>query len=526
MDEIKADSNRASWMDTFFTSFLKRASGWRRVLLITIVILAVKCLLAGCFPFTGDEAYVALWGRNVAWGYYDHPPVVGWLHYLLQHLGQSPVLLRSLSIAFSTVVGVGIYAVLRPYDQRKAYLAFLFFMFSPANMAFFILSTEAPLLLFSFLSVFMLSKAESKHSYWCYLLSGVFLGLAFLSKYFAVLLGFSYLAYLLLARKDGKQVKGFLLLFLGVVPFAAQNIVWNYRTGWPNLMHNFFNRIRPDSNPVVNLLCLAAITTYVLTPPVLCFLFANRKRILRSLRQKNVRVFSVAFLVPLCIFLLVSFRKSVRPHWFLSSMPFAFITVALLLDNNQLIRSIRFCIIFSLVQVGVVLAAPFAPFKMLKEPLSEGDWASLVTHLHPKAVLEPLREYKGRFVLAATSYSIAALLEYYDAERVIVFGKGSRHGRQDDMRTNFKELDGRDILVLFHAAKYDLEYGLSFERTELKRFELEGADYVLLLGYDFNYEQYRQMYLRKAVQRYYRIPDWLPGEGSFFHRKYDFSPYN
>jgi hypothetical protein len=513
--------------DVSFGNVSNETAAWSKLVPIIVVTVGVKCLVAWCFPFTGDEAYLALWGTNVAWGYYDHPPVVGWLLFLLQHFGQSPLLLRSLSIVFSTAVGVGIYAALRPYDQRKAYLAFLFFMFSPANMAFFILSTEAPLLLFSFLSVLLLSKAESKHSYLCYLLSGVFLGLAFLSKYFAVLLGFSYLVYLLFfVRKDSRRVKGFVLLVLGAAPFIAQNIVWNYRTGWPNLMHNFFNRIRLDSNPVVNLLCLAAITTYVLTPPVLYFLFADRKRILRSLRQENVRVFAVAFLVPLCIFLVVSFRKGVRPHWFLSFMPFAFITVGLLLDNNQLIKSIRFCIIFSLVQVGLVLAAPFAPFKMLKEPLSEGDWTSLVTHLHPKEVLAPLQEYKDRFVLATTSFSISALLEYYDGDRVIVFGKGSRHGRHDDMRTDFREFEGQDILVLFHAAKYDHEYGLSFEKTELKHFELEGAGYVMMLGYDFNYEQYRQMYLRKAVQRYYKIPDWLPGQGSFFHRKYDLSPDN
>jgi len=512
--------------DVYVGDVSGRPAAWRRLVPIIAVTLCVKCLVAWCFPFTGDEAYLALWGREVAWGYYDHPPVLGWLLYVLEHFGQSPLLLRSVSVVVSTVVGVGVYAVLRRYDERKAYLAFLFFMFSPANMAFFILSTDAPLMLFCFLSAFMLFKAESNHSYLCYLLCGIFLGLAFLSKYFAVLLGSSYLVYLVLGSKDFRRLKGFLLLGLGVVPFAAQNIIWNYRMGWPNLMHNLFNRIRPDSNPAVNLLCLAAITAYVLTPPVLWFLFADRRRILRSLRQKNFRMFAVASVVPLCIFLAVSFIKGVRPHWFLSFIPFIFITVAVLLDKSQLIRSIRFCIVFSLVQVGLVIAAPFAPFKMLEERLSEGDWASLVTHLHPQAVLAPLQEYKGRFVPGTTSYSISALLEYYGGERFIVFGKGSRHGRQDDMRTNFKELDGRDILVLFHAAKYDPEYGLSFERTELKHFELQGAEYILLLGYDFDYERYRQTYLRKIVDGYYKIPNWLCGQGSFFHRKYDFSPEN
>ncbi|MHC4625005.1 MAG: glycosyltransferase family 39 protein [Planctomycetota bacterium] len=514
--------------DAFSGGALERAAVWRKIVPIILVTFGVKCLAAWVFPFTGDEAYLTTWGRDVAWGYYDHPPLIGWLLHVVLYLGQSPVLLRSVSILSGTVVGVGIYLLLRPYDERKAYLAFLLFMFSPGVMAFFILSTEAPLLLFSFLSAALLFRAESKQSYTCYLLSGVFLGLAFLSKYFAVLLGFSYLVYLLFfGAKDARRVKGFLLLFLAALALAAQNIVWNYQTGWPNLMHNFFNRIKPDTNPVANLLALAAITLYVLTPPVLCFLFKNRTRILRDLPRHKFRIFAVLSLVAVCVFVVVSFKKGVRPHWFLYFMPFIYVTVALLLDDSQLIRSIRFCIIFSLVQtsvvIGLVFLGRFGPVERLKEPLSEGDYASLVTHLSPQEALAPLKEYKDRFVLATSSFSIAGVLEYYGQDRIIVFGKGSRHGRHDDMRTDFKQLDGRDILLLFHAGKYEPEYELCFERTESKHFELNGADYNLLLGYNFKYEQYRRTYLPIVVRRYYQIPDWLPGEGSFFHRKYEFS---
>ena len=28
---------------------------------------------------TGDEAYFVLWGRHPDLGFYDHPPMVGWL---------------------------------------------------------------------------------------------------------------------------------------------------------------------------------------------------------------------------------------------------------------------------------------------------------------------------------------------------------------------------------------------------------------------------------------------------------------
>jgi hypothetical protein len=273
---------------------------------------------------------------------------------------------------------------------------------------------------------------------------------------------------------------------------------------------------------VVNLLSLCILLAYLITPPVLYFLFKNRRGILRSLRQENFRIFAVASLVPMCVFFVVSFKKAVRPHWYLSFLPFVYVMAALLLDNNQLVKSIKFAFVFSLVQVLLVIAAPFAPAASLKGFVSEGDWASYVAHMRPQEVLGQFEEYKDRFVLATKSYCMSALLEYYGTERVIVFGKGSRHGRQDDMLTDFKELDGRDIVILRKVAKYDPDYARCFEKMEIRRFRLEGATFTLLLGHDFKYHEYRERYLRTALQAYYRIPDWLPGSGSFFHDKYDF----
>ena len=43
------------------------------------VTLAFRLWLAWWLPLTGDEAYFLQWGEAPALGYYDHPPLVGWL---------------------------------------------------------------------------------------------------------------------------------------------------------------------------------------------------------------------------------------------------------------------------------------------------------------------------------------------------------------------------------------------------------------------------------------------------------------
>ena len=501
---------------------LERAAVGRSLLPVILVSLAVKCLLAWRFPWTGDEAYFVLCGKYIAWGYYDHPPMTAWLLHLLLYLGHSALFLRLLPILVSTAVGVGLYALLRPYDEHKAYLVFVLFMISPINFAFFVVTTDTPIFLFCFLSAVSLFKAEKEHSYLWYMLSGVFLGLAFLSKYFAMLLGLSYLVYFLSVRKDARKTKGFLLLALGTIPFVAQNAVWNYQTGWPNIMHNWFNRFGHHSSPAINLLCLGPFLIYLMTPGVIYFLFKNRARVLRDLQKENTRLFVLASLVPLCVFVIVSFKKIVGPHWYVPFLPFAYVMVAFLLDPQQIAKSIKPALVVSLVQVSLVFAVSFVPVGKLKGLAKETDLASLVMYLYPQRVLQSLEVYGDDFILATKSYSISALLEYYRGDRVIVFGKGSHHARQDDILTNFKELEGRNILILRRATADPNEYRPCFDKLEIKPLKVEEATFSLLFGYGFRYQEYRQRYLLLALRAYYQIPDWLPYSKSFFHEKYDF----
>ena len=45
---------------------------------LLVVTLIFRCWLAAAFPITGDEAYFIWWGWKPDWGFYDHPPMIGW----------------------------------------------------------------------------------------------------------------------------------------------------------------------------------------------------------------------------------------------------------------------------------------------------------------------------------------------------------------------------------------------------------------------------------------------------------------
>jgi hypothetical protein len=264
---------------------------------------------------------------------------------------------------------------------------------------------------------------------------------------------------------------------------------------------------------------------YLMTPGAIYFLVKNRTRIWSNLRKDDVRLFALASVVPLCVFAVVSFKKVVGPHWYVCFVPFAYVVVACVLDPQQIVKSISAALVLTLIQVSAFLAAPLVPVDKLKGLVEEEDLASLVIYEHPKSVLELLEQYGDDFVLATTSYSTSALLEFYHGDRVIVFGKGTHHARQDDILTNFKELEGRNILIL-HKKRVDPDagplYEACFDRIETRPLKIRGATFVVQFGYGFKYAQYRERHLRRALQGYYQIPDWLPHSKNFFREKYDF----
>ena len=60
--------------------------------------LAFRFWLGAALPITADEAYFTLWGRYPALGYYDHPPMVGWLLAPLVAVSQAEWVVRLPSI--------------------------------------------------------------------------------------------------------------------------------------------------------------------------------------------------------------------------------------------------------------------------------------------------------------------------------------------------------------------------------------------------------------------------------------------
>src|SRR5215472_18796562 len=51
----------------------------RNTALLILALVALRLVAAAFTPITFDEAYYWMWSKNLAGGYYDHPPMVAYV---------------------------------------------------------------------------------------------------------------------------------------------------------------------------------------------------------------------------------------------------------------------------------------------------------------------------------------------------------------------------------------------------------------------------------------------------------------
>jgi len=504
----------------------------RRVVVLAALILAFRLWLSAALPFSGDEAYFAYWGVRPDLGFYDHPPMVGWWLAVLLRFSAEPWVLRLPSTLLPAVLAAGIYLALRRRDEERAALAALGFLLLPASVWNVLITTDTPLVFFSFFSALAFRTALARRSAPWYALAGALLGCAFLSKYFAVLLGLAYIVSVLAAPRSERDWRGLATTVACALPFALLNAYWNYENCWANLMFNMYNR-HGNSGFAWWRPPLYAVVLLYLSSPLALWQLARGRASAAWIADRDFRFWAVVVAVPVAVFAVLAPVKTIGLHWLLSFVPFFFLASALALPARDLRRSAAWLGAFSalhLVALGAAAALPLETWKGARV------YDGIVYNVRTAAILRHLEPYAGRFRFAADGYSPAVTAAYYaglDAARhgeaparaldehyFFVFGRASSHARHDDILTDFRALDGADILVLRKNAPSEEEYRPFFRSVEFQAFTEAGATFHIVLGRRFDYAAYRDRVLAPVRESYYAIPGYLPQGRCWFCERY------
>ncbi len=490
----------------------------RLFLLVAVVTLAARGVLAAVLPFTGDEAYFYWWGRNPDWGFYDHPPMVGWWLAALSQWSSHPFVLRIPALLVPLLVALMTAASLESLGPARAWSAASLVLLMPLNAWNVAITTDVPLMLFCFATVALYLRALRTERDVDFLLAGLALAGALMSKYFAGLLALAILGHAL-SRPGPARPRGLLLVILGSLPAAALQIWWNAQHCWPNVMFNLVNRHGNAGWSLVTPALYVASVAYVLTPAMLWFLLrapgARAASIGGHAGMRHALRWMTAF--PFGLFALLSSVKTIGLHWLASFVAPAVMLFASTRPAAVLTRVTRFAIAFALLHYVVLVALWVAPLEWFR-PLKV--YPGLVMTVRPQLLEERIKPYLERFVVASDGYSPAVTIGFNLQRYVLVFGPASGHARHDDILTDFRTLDGRDILIVRRKAPEPGEYEPYFASVAVRTHEIEGAIFHFVEGRGFRFAAYRDSVLEEARQRWYAVPRWLPAGPCYFCDRY------
>ena len=221
--------------------FVSSEAGAASVLLALVFL--VRIVAAATTPLTEDEAYYRLWSQHLAFGYYDHPPMIAWWIRLgITVAGDGPFGVRALPVLASAVTSLLVFDLTRRLggSQRTAWRATLWYNATlTVGLGAMLAAPDAPASLFWVLTLCCLARARNDDRWW--LAVGAAAGLGILSKYSALFLGPGILLWLLCDKSRSASLARPWVWLGGVTAglIALPNLIWNAQHHWATVAKQF-----------------------------------------------------------------------------------------------------------------------------------------------------------------------------------------------------------------------------------------------------------------------------------------------
>ena len=177
----------------------------KQTLYILIAFMAIFATFYNAFiPLHGDEAYYWMWSQHLQTGYYDHPPMIAYLIYLTGFISDAEWGVRLVNVLSFSISALYIYKLSAEISDEKTALnaVLIFFSVLVVQAGYIITTPDSPLIMFWTLSLYYSYRAIFYGELRDYILSGMMLGFAMLSKYSAILLVAAIVLYILIKRRD------------------------------------------------------------------------------------------------------------------------------------------------------------------------------------------------------------------------------------------------------------------------------------------------------------------------------------
>ncbi|MGD9969496.1 MAG: ArnT family glycosyltransferase [Sulfuricurvum sp.] len=434
---------------------------------------ALRLISAPAFGYGVDEAHYLLYARHLDWSYFDHPPLVGWVHYLFSFFGENELIARIPAILLGALDTVLIYGLLKQYDRTAALWAAAALNGSfVLDVLFLTLMPDSLLLTAMLLAVYALRRLLADPSVTSYLLMGIAFGLAGLSKYTAVLLIPAAIAYVLWVRRPQLLFTPKLAMtFLSALVIISPVIVWNLHNGMASFAYQSSHVVGAENGNWKNFFLSLGRQAGAYNPLLFIVAFYG---LYHALKERSFRL-ETAFGIAILGFMFVSqYRHVALPHW-ISPFFLLFIPIGIVYLYRRSPKTAKTVVIISLSLSTIIhaeLIAKLGKFSDYRSAFRDIlGWNRVAEHAAQH--LRALQTQNG--ALAVTNWSLASRIMVYTDAPVFLIDE-----RQDQFDLWQKDSPlGKDLLFInprsFHKAIAQTYQCSSVQTLSSENVVLNGA---------------------------------------------------
>ncbi|MEC8458094.1 MAG: hypothetical protein VXY91_01625 [Bacteroidota bacterium] len=273
-------------------------------------LLAILLLLGNFYllPIIADEAYYFSWGKHISWGYFDHPPLIGWI----TSLTNSSTL--RIPFLFATML-----FVILAKEQHLGKLLFVPGVHLLLGGAL----PDTLIVLSGFLVIYSFKKWLSDSTVTNAVILGITIAILGYSKFHGILLVFSLAIGFWSKRGERSLYLAIVVAAIALTPY----LVWQSENNWITFTYHFRERFHTTS--IQSAIEFFGITLLLWWPILIHF--------------KKMRLWAKSLVIlSLVLFGLGAYKGSVEIHWLLI---WIWIIPEIPLRNSPIVRQMTYVLV-------------------------------------------------------------------------------------------------------------------------------------------------------------------------------------
>jgi 4-amino-4-deoxy-L-arabinose transferase-like glycosyltransferase len=455
------------------------------VFLFIFLITTIRLLVSPTFGLGVDEAHYVLYAKHLDLSYFDHPPLVGWIHSLFFYtLGSNEFLARLPAILTSLIFNFFLYYWTLDFSQNKS-IAFasvfsvnLLFM---VNALFIMFLPDTILMLMIFPLIFITRRLENNNDIKAYIYAGIIFGLLGLTKYTSIIFVPMFVLYFIIIKRFDVilNIKMLILIFIAIL-IISPVIIWN--------INNDFISFKYQTNHVIRhkfklKYFFRSLGGQIGAYNVFFFLIAfygffksifvhDRKFLIAKLYGGSIIIF----------FTITSFTNTVLPHWtIIFYVLFVPIGIFLIWQSYKgiKVKFFKYGIIIS--SVLILLLFIELGFKIIPFPNYNTLYGDIYGY---KKIMQQANELfkknnKKLKAIAVTNWTYGSRVNYYGLKYNLPVFVIDRKFTQFDLWEN-KIPKGYDLLIIKpKLQRYDMSKILCDNLNKVKTIDIKLRNYLV-----------------------------------------------